>query len=131
MQRFIKNKSQSLWPFHDKKFYRRRQMFAIELGSLILWQQEYSSYYYFICAVDWWKTVVMGRDSCSEGRGFESRYRILDGHFFTYICCKNCIVCLKRPKMNEKVAGVGPFLKKDEIVISCKKGLNQTSFKLW
>ena len=26
--------------------------------------------------------VVMGRDSCSEGRGFESRHRILDGHFF-------------------------------------------------
>ena len=26
--------------------------------------------------------VVKGRDSCSEGRGFESRHRILDGHFF-------------------------------------------------
>ena len=25
--------------------------------------------------------VVMRRDSCSEGRGFESRHRILDGHF--------------------------------------------------
>ena len=25
--------------------------------------------------------VVMGRDSRSEGRGFESRHRILDGHF--------------------------------------------------
>ena len=24
--------------------------------------------------------MVMGRDSRSEGRGFESRYRILDGH---------------------------------------------------
>ena len=29
--------------------------------------------------------------------------------FFTYICCKNCNVCLKRPKINEKEAGVGPF----------------------
>ena len=29
--------------------------------------------------------VVMG----AKGRGFKSRYRILDGHFFTYICCKN------------------------------------------
>ena len=28
--------------------------------------------------------VVMGGDSCSEGRGFESRHSILDGHFFTY-----------------------------------------------
>ena len=25
--------------------------------------------------------VVMGGDSCSEGRGFESQHRILDGHF--------------------------------------------------
>ena len=31
--------------------------------------------------------VVMGRDSHSEGRGFKSRHRILDGHFFTCICC--------------------------------------------
>ena len=56
--------------------------------------------------------MVMGRDSRSEGCGFESRHRILDGHFFTYNCCKNCNVCLKRPKINEKVAGVGPFFKK-------------------
>ena len=34
--------------------------------------------------------VVMGGDSTSEGRGFESRCRILDGYFFTLICCKNC-----------------------------------------
>ena len=31
------------------------------------------------------------------------------GHFFTLICCKNCIVCLGGPKINEKEAGVGPF----------------------
>ena len=54
----------------------------------------------------------MGGDSCTRGHGFESQCRILDGHFFTLICCKSCIdVCLKRPKINEKVAGVGPFLK--------------------
>ena len=29
--------------------------------------------------------VVMGGDSRSEGRGFESRYHILDGHFFAYL----------------------------------------------
>ena len=56
--------------------------------------------------------MVMGRDSRSEGRGFDSWYRILDGHFFTYICCKNCIVCLKRPKINEEEAVVGPFFLK-------------------
>ena len=32
--------------------------------------------------------VVMGGDSHSEGRGFESRCRILDGHFFTLIVVK-------------------------------------------
>ena len=32
--------------------------------------------------------VVMGGDSCSKGRGFESQHRILDRHFFTFICCK-------------------------------------------
>ena len=40
--------------------------------------------------------VVIGGDSCYEGCGFESLHRILDGHFFTFICCKNCNFCLKR-----------------------------------
>ena len=31
-------------------------------------------------------------------------------HFFTFICCKNWIVCLKRPKINEKEAGLTHFL---------------------
>ena len=55
--------------------------------------------------------MVMGDDSCSNGRVFESHRHILDGHFFALICCKNCIVCLKRPKINEKEAQVGPFFK--------------------
>ena len=56
--------------------------------------------------------VVMGGDSHSKSHGFESQHRILDGHFFTYIfVVKICNVCLKRPKINEKEAGVGPFLK--------------------
>ena len=43
--------------------------------------------------------VVIRDDSCSRGRGFDSRDRILlmDMTFFTLICCKHCIVCLKRP----------------------------------
>ena len=32
--------------------------------------------------------VVMGGDSRSEGRGFKSQCRILDGHFFTLIVVK-------------------------------------------
>ena len=52
----------------------------------------------------------MGDDSCLRGRGFESQRHILDGQVFTLIFSKNCIVCLKRPKINDKEAGVGPFL---------------------
>ena len=41
--------------------------------------------------------MVMGGDSRSEGRLFESWCHILDRHLFTLICCKNCIdVCLKK-----------------------------------
>ena len=36
----------------------------------------------------------------------------MDMTFFTLTCCKKCIVCLKRLKINEKEARVGPFLKK-------------------
>ena len=67
----------------------------------------------------------MGRDSCSKGRRFESWHRILDGHFFTYYCCKNCNVCLKRPKMNEKEAGVGPFFLKKTIGTYISQGYRQ------
>ena len=49
------------------------------------------------------KTNVFGQEPWSSGYGgFESRHRILDGHLFTY----------KRPKINEKEAGVGPFFVK-------------------
>ena len=54
--------------------------------------------------------MVMGDDSCTKGCGFVSRRCILDGNLFALICCKNCNdVCLKRPKRNEKEAGVVPF----------------------
>ena len=40
-------------------------------------------------------------------------YTVWNWHFLTLICCKNCIaVCLKRPKIKEKDAGVRPFFKK-------------------
>ena len=56
--------------------------------------------------------MVMGDNSCLRGPGFKSQPHMLDGHdIFTFICCKNCIVCLKVPKINEKEAEVGPFLK--------------------
>ena len=67
--------------------------------------------------------MVMGGDSCSRGPEFESQHQILHGQFFTVycekfphsiwcmllvICCKNCIVCLR--KTNKKEAGDYHFL---------------------
>ena len=51
----------------------------------------------------------MGDDSCLKGRGFETWCHILDGHLIFF---ENCIVCLIRPKINEKEAGICPYLKK-------------------
>ena len=55
--------------------------------------------------------MVMGENSHSEGRGFESQCHILDGRdiFSHRFVVKNCIVCFGRPKINEKEAGIGPF----------------------
>ena len=44
-----------------------------------------------------------------RGRGFNSRGHLLDGNFFTLICCKDCNVCLKSPKLNKKEAGLAHF----------------------
>ena len=63
--------------------------------------------------------MVIGRDSHSKGCGFKSRHHMLDGHFFTYYCCKNCNVCLKRSKINEKEAGVGPFKQNHNLEQCC------------
>ena len=49
--------------------------------------------------------MVMGGDSHSEGRGFESRCHILDGHFFTLICCKIVLMFVEE-------AGLAHFFKK-------------------
>ena len=54
--------------------------------------------------------MVIGGDSRSEGRGFESRPCLLDGHFLHTFVVKTCNdVCLKRPKKTIKEAGLGPF----------------------
>ena len=50
--------------------------------------------------------MVMGDDSFSRGCEFESWRCILDGHVFAMICCKNCIFCLKRSRINEKETGL-------------------------
>ena len=33
----------------------------------------------------------------------------MDMIFFKLICCKNCIVCLKRPKISKKRLGLADF----------------------
>ena len=43
----------------------------------------------------------------------EAPYTECTRDFFTLICSKNCIVRLKRPKIKEKEAEVGPFFKKE------------------
>ena len=53
--------------------------------------------------------MVMGGDSCSKGREFESRHRILDGHF-TFICCKSCNVSLNGRKLMKKRPGLAHLL---------------------
>ena len=68
----------------------------------------------FFWAGDWRSPglVVMGDDSCSKGHMFESRRCILDGHldnFHIDLLYINIVICLKRPKINRKEAGAGPF----------------------
>ena len=54
--------------------------------------------------------MVMGGDSCSEGRGFESQHHIPDGHFSHLIVVK-IVMLFEKTKINEKEAGDGPFKK--------------------
>ena len=51
--------------------------------------------------------MFMGGDSCYKGCGFESQYRILDGYFSHLFV----VEIDKKTKINEKEAGVGPYLK--------------------
>ena len=58
--------------------------------------------------------MVMGGDSRSKGREFESRHRILDGHdIFSHLFVLKIVMLFEKTKINEKEAGDGPFLKKN------------------
>ena len=54
--------------------------------------------------------MVMGDNSCSKGREFESRHRLLDGHFSHRFVVK--IVLFEKTENKRKEAGVGPFFNK-------------------
>ena len=45
---------------------------------------------------------------------FESQHCILHGHFFTYLFVVKFVMCVKKTKINEKEAGVGPYFNKIE-----------------
>ena len=53
--------------------------------------------------------MVIGQDSCTDSCGFEFQHHILDGHFITSICCKNCNVFFEKTKIKNKEAGDGPL----------------------
>ena len=53
----------------------------------------------------------MEGESCSEGHGFESQQNLLDGHFSHWFVVNIVLLFVwKRPKLNEKEAGDGPFI---------------------
>ena len=58
--------------------------------------------------------MVMGDDSCSRVVGSNPGTVYWMDIFHIYLL-QNCNVCLKRPKINEKEAGVGPLKKERKI----------------
>ena len=69
--------------------------------------------------------MVMGRDSCSEGHGFESRHCILDGHnIFSHKFVVRVVMFVWRMKINEKESEDVPFeknFKYERIVVKLNK----------
>ena len=77
------------------------------------------------CSTNWATTTakpffvaeITFREPWSSGHGrrpklkrFESRHQILDGHFFTLICCTNCL--FEKTENIRKMARYGPFFNK-------------------
>ena len=56
--------------------------------------------------------VVMGDDLCLKVRGFESRRRILDGDYFTLICCKKLYRVFEKNENKRKRGRGWPIFKK-------------------
>ena len=55
--------------------------------------------------------MVVGGDSCYEGRGFKSQHHIQDGHF-SHLFVVKIVMLFEKTKINEKEAGNGHFVKK-------------------
>ena len=79
-----------------------------------------------VCTVYFWdKKVIIAREPWSGGYGKRLTYRRLwvwiqvpytGWTFFSYICCKICNVCLKRPKISKK-RRVSALFKKNKVII--------------
>ena len=69
--------------------------------------------------------MVMGVDSCSKGRGFESRRRILDGHDIFHIHLLLKLYCLFEKTENKQKKGRGwpIFKKKTKSVVASMESL--------
>ena len=57
--------------------------------------------------------VVRVEDMHSRLSVFKSQHRISNGYFYHYIVVKIVMFVRKRPKINEKEAGFGPYFKND------------------
>ena len=61
--------------------------------------------------VSWLREETHNQKVVSSNPG--AGYRM---EFFTFIYCENCNVCLKRTEINEKEAGVGPYLQEGNLM---------------
>ena len=82
------------------KVFSAQSPFEVTMSSKTLWSRWVRNFCEFL---DY---------SCSKDCGFQSWCHVLDGHFSHWFVVKISIVCLNRPKINEKEARVGPFLKR-------------------
>ena len=76
--------------------------------------------------------VVMVGDSCYKGRGFESRFLILDGHIiFSNIFVVRIVMFFEKTKIYEKKAEDGPFFQRDDAKNQLPIAAFFTFFKKW
>ena len=103
------------YPFQNKHQIHRH----IQILNMCAFKKEPK--YCGSCKMSYANKSRTGREPWSSGYGKRLTFRrswvripapYTGWTFFTYICCKNCNVCLKRLKINEKEAGIGPLLKK-------------------
>ena len=63
--------------------------------------------------------VVMGGDSYSKGREFESQHHILDGHF-SHLFVVKILMCVEKTKINKKRPGLANFFLKKTFIGQAK-----------